>query len=474
MWLRLSLHLALVSSIAAILLAWNYVGAPKTVRVEVDGATHQRETRQVQVAGFLKEAGIALDVGDAVDPPLGASLVNGELVRVTRAIPVALTTDGEPLSILTTSTSVVDVLRDASVTIGPYDEIALDGRLLPPITSLRRLLAGRPTTEDALPLALEVSHARPLHVHDYGLVTEIYTTRTTLQEALNDAGIGLRPGDVSRPPLSTTVAAGQHVYLLRAKETYLWADGRPFALRTFAETVQDLLEERSIRLNSGDRVEPGPATPLREGMGVTVIRSNEERVELSESIPFSTEYVADDSMEVGEQRIRQEGARGLRKRQVRILYENGQEVRRTTEREWIEASPQNTVVHYGTRVVVRTVDTPGGPLSYWRRLRVYATWYAPFSAGKPAGSPGYGITSMGVEVRRGVIAVDPRVIPYGTQLYVPGYGVGVAADTGGGVRGYMLDLGFADDEEHDWSTRWVEAYLLGTEPYPGLIRPPAP
>lgn len=53
-----------------------------------------------------------------------------------------------------------------------------------------------------------------------------------------------------------------------------------------------------------------------------------------------------------------------------------------------------------------------------------------------------GHTSTGLPVGYGVVAVDPGVIPLGTRLSIPGYGEGVAADTGGAVSGYAIDLWF--------------------------------
>ena len=69
-------------------------------------------------------------------------------------------------------------------------------------------------------------------------------------------------------------------------------------------------------------------------------------------------------------------------------------------------------------------------------LRVSATAYS-------SQDPGVGkYTSTGARVKRGIIAVDPRVIPLGTKIYVPGYGYGVAADTGGSIRGNRIDVAF--------------------------------
>ncbi len=94
-------------------------------------------------------------------------------------------------------------------------------------------------------------------------------------------------------------------------------------------------------------------------------------------------------------------------------------------------------------------------------MRVYATWYNPASAGKPPGSPGYGITASGVPVTQGIVACDPSVLPLGTRLYVPGYGHAVCADTGGAIIGNIIDLGFPDGVDPNWTPGWIDIYILG-------------
>jgi 3D (Asp-Asp-Asp) domain-containing protein len=66
-----------------------------------------------------------------------------------------------------------------------------------------------------------------------------------------------------------------------------------------------------------------------------------------------------------------------------------------------------------------------------------------------------GTTATGVPVGRGVVAVDPSVIPLGTRLYVPGYGNGVAADVGGGIQGATIDLWMHPSECAAWGRRTV-------------------
>jgi 3D (Asp-Asp-Asp) domain-containing protein len=67
-----------------------------------------------------------------------------------------------------------------------------------------------------------------------------------------------------------------------------------------------------------------------------------------------------------------------------------------------------------------------------------------------------GTTATGMPVGRGVVAVDPSVIPLGSRLYIPGYGNGVAADIGGGIRGNIIDLWYPTYAEcAAWGRRTV-------------------
>jgi 3D (Asp-Asp-Asp) domain-containing protein len=67
-----------------------------------------------------------------------------------------------------------------------------------------------------------------------------------------------------------------------------------------------------------------------------------------------------------------------------------------------------------------------------------------------------GRTALGVPVRRGVVAVDPQLIPLGTKLHVPGYGPSLAADVGIAIKGRIIDLWFPTTAEaREWGRRTV-------------------
>ena len=92
----------------------------------------------------------------------------------------------------------------------------------------------------------------------------------------------------------------------------------------------------------------------------------------------------------------------------------------------------------------RTSPPPAGK----RRLTVSATCYD---------LPGH--TATGMPVGQGVVAVDPSVIPLGTRMYIPGYGNGVAADVGGGIKGATIDLWMTPSQCAGWGRRTVTITL---------------
>ena len=94
-------------------------------------------------------------------------------------------------------------------------------------------------------------------------------------------------------------------------------------------------------------------------------------------------------------------------------------------------------------------------MNYTAIMSMEATAYLPSDGG------GSGITAMGIPATYGVVAVDPSVIPLGTRVYIPGYGEAIAADTGGAIYGYRIDLCMESyAEAMDFGRRVVTVYVL--------------
>ncbi|MHB1346386.1 MAG: 3D domain-containing protein, partial [Candidatus Humimicrobiaceae bacterium] len=77
------------------------------------------------------------------------------------------------------------------------------------------------------------------------------------------------------------------------------------------------------------------------------------------------------------------------------------------------------------------------------------------------GLNGNGITAIGFRTKKGIVAVDPKVIPLGTRLYIPGYGEALAADTGGWIKGNRIDLVFETLEDcYRYGRRKIKVYTV--------------
>ncbi len=186
----------------------------------------------------------------------------------------------------------------------------------------------------------------------------------------------------------------------------------------------------------------------------TLTRFSEEEVPVVTSVHFETEYIDDPESEIGMEKILQECINGRRTETYLVKYWYGEE----TERSLLDVQidpPQKQIVSRGTKIIWRELETPDeGSLKYWRKLWVWATSYD----GNCLGCRGR--TFSGTPVTYGTLAVDPSVIPLGTRVYIPGYGVGKAEDIGGGVKGNKIDLGFDNVAKGWWNAKWTDIYLL--------------
>jgi 3D (Asp-Asp-Asp) domain-containing protein len=233
--------------------------------------------------------------------------------------------------------------------------------------------------------------------------------------------------------------------------------------------VADVLAQERIALWDLDYVMPAQASPLSENMIIRVVRAREETIVDQEASPFETVWVSDPELELDHRVVRHPGQPGITARRFRLRFEDGQVVTRTLEDEWEAQDPTPKTIAYGTKIVPRPIETSEGPRTYWRKIRVLATSYTAATSGKTRDHPEYGITRLGWTMRRGIIAVDPRVINFRAEIYVPGYGVGISGDTGGKILGRRIDLGYDETDLRLWY-KWMDVYLLEPAPPRSQIR----
>lgn len=200
---------------------------------------------------------------------------------------------------------------------------------------------------------------------------------------------------------------------------------------------------------------PSPTETLPINQPVTTESSFTQKLEEeTETILRKTIYEDDPQTEAGEEKVLAEGADGKKTKIIKIIStKEGEEYNR--EIVSVETTPpQDKKILRGTKIVWRTLDTSDGSIQYWKKMRVYATHYDSRCLGCNEW------TAIGMRAGKGVIAVDPKVIPLRSKVYIPGYGEAVAGDTGGAIKGSIIDLGFDDTRSAGWTARFVDIYLL--------------
>jgi len=475
---RVGLVVICLLLVAAFAMRHVYISTQRKVTLLLDGYPLSFRTHQTSIDAFLEEIGVEVNEADIVLPGLHAAL--DDRVTIERAKPVILEVDGQTLERYTHSETVGDFLLETGVALGPHDRITLEGvevgleapLLSRPISVPRGTGKGKTVPFSLNPLStrgIVVYRSVPIQLFDDGVLTTFSTIASTVGEALEEHGVLIYLRDRVKPGLGTPVSTGMRVYIERAKPLTILVDGRRILTRSQMERVKEALEQEGVTLGVRDYTIPDRLTPLTDNMTVQVIRVGEEFVIEGEPIPFETVWRADPELEIDHWRLAQQGEEGLRRRLIRIRYENGQEKERAVTSEWVAKEPTTKVLAYGTKILIREVETPEGPVGYWRKIRVLATSYTAATSGKSRDHPRYGITCLGWKATKGVIAVDPRVISLGTRMYVPGYGLGTAADTGGAIKGRHIDLAYDEDNLVLWF-KWVDVYLLEPVPPPEKIR----
>lgn len=200
---------------------------------------------------------------------------------------------------------------------------------------------------------------------------------------------------------------------------------------------------------------PSPQEELPVNQPITTESSFTEKLEEEvEVIEKKTVYEDDPETEAGEEKVIAEGEDGKKTKIIKITnHKDGKEYSR--EIVSVETTPpKDKKILRGTKIVWRTLQTSDGEIRYWKKMRVYATHYDSRCFGCNEW------TAIGMRAGYGVIAVDPSVIKLRSKVYIPGYGVAVAGDTGGAIKGNIIDLGFDDARTAGWSAKFVDIYLL--------------
>jgi uncharacterized protein YabE (DUF348 family) len=307
---------------------------------------------------------------------------------------------------------------------------------------------------------------KDITIEDIDGVKVISTFKNTVGDVLKENSIGIKTQDKINVDMSEKLKDGMNIKISRAREITIHSDGKDVVLLTTAPAVRNALGEAQIQLGEKDRVVPALGTAINGNLKIGVIRVEEKVVKQEMKMDFTNQVNKSDKLDKGIVTVVKKGSPGLKELAIKVIFENGKEVKREIAEEKIIKEPINGIIEEGTRTTF--VSSRGQVTRFVRALKMTATAYdAAFeSTGKNPGHPQYGITYSGLRVRHGIVAVDPKVIPLGTWLYVEGYGEAIAADKGGAIKGNRIDLYYESSKDvARYGKRTVKVYVLDKPRY---------
>ena len=371
----------------------------------------------------------------------------------------------------TTSTTIT-VLEGGNIHQIQTDErvplLIITAEKIPFAAGDRVYINGQPVREDqplsgTQNLTLQIRHAVSATLVTPGGEQILNSTAWTVGEVLRELDIQLYAADFLDPSPNTPLKSGMTIIYRPAREVTVTVDGKAIQIRTSDQTVGAALAGAGLPLQNLDYSLPGESESLPVNGRIQVTRVSESIQLIQKSIPFESDTITSDEVELDQQQILQPGQPGLAVSRVRIRYENGQEVSRQAESETIVRPPENRVVAYGTKVVTHTTTVGGTKIEYWRTVQMFATSYSPCRSGS---NRCYSGTSSGKPVKKGVVAMTYAnyIAMQGQPLFIPGYGYATVEDVGGGIPGQLwIDLGYSDDDWQQWG-QWVTVYFLTPVP----------
>ncbi|MBQ3088023.1 MAG: G5 domain-containing protein [Clostridia bacterium] len=322
---------------------------------------------------------------------------------------------------------------------------------------------------------------------------DVSTHYTTAEEILREADITLLDGETAQ--LETKNNGETVLNISRTFPVYITVGKQTKTIRVLGGTVADALAKAGITLDENSICNLKPETVITEETYIDIVDVKYVTESYEESIPFTAKVEYSDTLAKGEKKVI-EGVNGTKTVTVKKTYKNGE----LTETETLssvvttpavaqvtivgtkskaqkpsapkveiknDAAAEGTVLYSAIKTISSlkapkslTLNSKGIPVNYKKKTTVQATAYTDHSGTRCA---------SGVLPQTGYIAVNPKIIPYGTKMFIVSkdgkyvYGYAIAADTGGFVRKrpYNVDLFFNTESEcRNFGRRDVVIYFL--------------
>lgn len=310
-----------------------------------------------------------------------------------------------------------------------------------------------------------------VYITDNGVTRELMTSETNVSAILSYGEYTI--GEHDRVSYRMEDENTAYITILRAFDVNVSVDGRNITVPAIDETVQELLDKANITLSEHDLIDRSLDEQVSEGMTISITRINYQLRANTSEIPYETIYIDNSNMVIGDENIVTQGENGVRTYVVKEKYIDGVLSGQELSSDDISKEPITMVIERGTALAepYAKMEDPtaltlvnGLPVDYTRIVSGKATAYTAGYSAK---------TASGRKAEIGTVAVNPNVIPYGSELYIVAqdgsraYGYAIAADTGIALMDgtVAVDLYFGNKYDHYYdSCRWgavqVDIYVL--------------
>lgn len=371
------------------------------------------------------------------------------LFEITK-VEVVFAENGDEQTIKTHANTVEELLKEMGITVGKYDALShsMDESI-----------------KDGMTIGYE--SAKKVDVVIDGKKQEYYTVSETIGEFLNENNLSFSDRDHVSHKVDEKITDGLQIDVAKAFQVVINDGGKKQKVWTTGGSVKQLLTANDITYNSksNDKINHKLTDPVKKGTKIRITRVDITNVDESEPIKFATETKEDPSLEKGKKRVLSEGEEGVLVKTYKVIKENGSEVNKELLNEKVTKESKNRVVAIGTKEqakpAVTTVANKKSNSSTSGGKELYVTASA-FTA-TCNGCSGYTATGINLKANPNmkVIAVDPSVIPLGSKVWVEGYGIAIAGDTGGSINGQRIDVHVPSKAAAQrWGIRKVKVKIL--------------
>lgn len=298
-------------------------------------------------------------------------------------------------------------------------------------------------------------------IDDNGMRTSYRVWPCSVEDLLIESGTILHESDTLSLPLEAELEEGSVLSITRAFPVSVVSHNSVEVLHMSEGTVGEALSRAGVHYDVDDELSALPFADVSPGMQIRHTDVEVRYTSSDKTLYYQDVTIKDPDWYTEKKEVEQEGSNGVKQVTQRILTKDGLEVSREVVDQTVLKEAVDRVTRVGTKIHYQTSyegetrlykEKPRAGKNGWVEMEVYRV--TAYCSGTR--------TATGTRPKLGTIAVNPDIIPYGSEIWVKGYGYGTAQDTGAfrnypAPRNNAIDLWFNTESE---AKRWGSKYNM--------------